>query len=75
MKAPKRLVTLKELYAKKVLKEERDLNVDESKGLYTAISVALQKNNIQLHVEEGDNNLIVRDYFGRDYKITVSPIN
>jgi len=43
MKAPKRLVTLKELYATKVLKEERDLSVDESSGLYTAINVALQK--------------------------------
>jgi predicted RNA-binding protein YlqC (UPF0109 family) len=75
MKAPKKLVTLTELYAKKVLKEERDLNVDESKGLYTAISVALQKNNIQLHIEEGDNGLIIKDYFGRDYRVSVTPIS
>lgn len=75
MKAPKRLVTLKELYAKKVLKEERDLNMDESKGLCGAIVMALQNENPQIHIQEQENCFVVKGYLGRDYKITVTPIN
>jgi hypothetical protein len=74
MKAPKRLVTLKELYQTKVLKENQiptNETASDMDALYTIIRNALNRNHIDFK-EEAD--CLKVEYFEKQYEIKVSEL-